>query len=175
MKKIFFENGVWKGFEAPEVPHVQVSANKEAIVMRNYEKAYAAARAAALPILNSEIITTDQVPGEPGKPYSSNNDYDWPGEWMVDKCWDPSGIVLSLPAKETGKTAEEILKLYPALTKTITCISDVEQASIEQAMQEYSDQQLAAFKEKFKKTIKEDYDQGDLFYPANIIQIIDEL
>jgi hypothetical protein len=124
MKKIFYDSDkIWKGFEAPEKPDpntTQYSADGKTfaysypIATEQYEKAYAAARDAALPILNPEAIPWTSEIGV---------DYEWPGTWeKVDVCSEGDNCKmsdvkcdgvpvwhyeLSLPAKEIGKTVEE--------------------------------------------------------------------
>jgi len=129
--KIFCDkNGTWFGFIAPEKPltstyemaHQQLDAEQE------YADAYATARAAALPILNPEIIK--QTGGKNDQPLGilingifsivdEDEDYDWPGDMKVEKgcvCTDfIEGYILSIPnSKDESKmkTAEDYWALW---------------------------------------------------------------
>lgn len=162
---IYFENGVWKGFEAPEKPDYQNCETRlsDACDVRfsccksEYNQAYAAAHADALPILNAEMIQGGEevIDGE-WQCEVQSKDYVWPGTWEVKmdvkqmsigQIGVPIGIVLSLPAKETGKTAVDFW--YKSDSETA---NNDEQITL--TAQRYSDQQLAAFKEKLKEELK---------------------
>src|SRR5687767_4289181 len=99
MLKLIFENGEWKGFEAPEKPekveelhtkgglHVYVGGDVfgHEKQLKKWEKAYAEARANAMKVLNPEIM--DDFQFELTLP--KHNDgvegkgYDWPGSYEI--------------------------------------------------------------------------------------------
>jgi hypothetical protein len=150
-----------------------VSDYNKAKALVDYNKAYAEARAKALPVLNSEILK--------GIGYlelkNNGDDYDWPGHMLVDKCWAPTGYVLSLPsAKDESKmrTAEEIAEIW-INGLAPCCNAEENKRRLTNDLKEYANQQLAAFKERLKNAInKVDRLTGDgAVY--EIRQIIDQL
>jgi hypothetical protein len=109
-------DGEWKAFEGPEELELPCNLTQQdqcedksqfrqhrhvckcRAIEIDREQALSEAAKNSLKILNPEVITTDEVPGEPGKPYEPDNYYQWPGTYLVDKCWAPTGWVLTPPA-----------------------------------------------------------------------------
>lgn len=62
-------------------------------------------------------------------------------------------------AKEE-KTAEQILALYPALTKLLAYISGIEKTAIVLAMEEYTHDQLSKEQENRREELKQAFNAG---------------
>jgi hypothetical protein len=177
MKNIFYDGKIWKGFEAPEKPEVS-KKHLHPLHWHEYEKAYAEAKRNALPVLNPEILKG--ISYLDLKSYGEDYDWPGAWE-VVEQYWTGIGlfknyripdyvtikddsllkglsnnrkvIVLSLPEpvkpESKTKTAEEILnRAYKDIPGNVReyCLK----FSLD-AMQEYSNQQLAAFKEVLRK------------------------
>lgn len=107
MLKLIFENGEWKGFEAPEKPHFK----QPLADTLEYLKAYAEARANAMKVLNPEIVEafTETKEWTINKLKQQGEEYDWTGSYelkqsmyfrpgMNHEFLIPEGYVLSLPS-----------------------------------------------------------------------------
>lgn len=118
MKTIFYTGTEWKGFEAPEKEYYMrpspfaIMDGKTYLDKKGYNRDYAAARAAALPILNPEIGIMKSSKGEECmfdgymsygevpyyKTIKEGEEYSWLGGWEVNEyCGAQKMIVLSLP------------------------------------------------------------------------------
>lgn len=68
------------------------------------------AKANALPVVNPEVITTDEVPGEPGKPYEVGKLYEWPGTWeKVYRDYFPEAKLIAPQQPQPDKTDNELV------------------------------------------------------------------
>jgi hypothetical protein len=178
MNKIFYLDGKWFGFIKPkfidEMHHVEMLLNQQA---------YATAKAGALPILNNDIIIWHFRVFED---IVENHDYDWPGD--MHKGAEFEGYILSLPNSAHGytegseskmKTAKDFLRekgiIKAGHSKWICRFEDGSELDIGDLIKEYSDQQLAAFKEKLKNALISKGFKGDDYNIRILYETIDKL